>query len=361
MNRLMEEYNRVVKEHFDLADEATLKTVVYVNEADKSQVLSSLANRLYGKIMKNVADIDFGTIPNTKGDITKMQNYPDLVETLDIIKELLVYYRQSTSDVDIVINAIANIKNLQRVWEKAFAIDCGIVVILYNTMCLSVVSATSLLIASTIEYIKEPDENKYIMVVQKVSKNKTGEAMMLKNLEKFNKACSTGEIEKTCKELCEKNHAVKHEMALLEQDQFLHESPIPAMIGAIEGLPAIVLSISSLLLLIGCIIPILRELTAMFCYAKQSASDYFAMEADIVRLNAEHVQYSSAKSPEAKKKIRDKQLKIADKLKKMSDTLAVKMSKAATYAQAEVKNDREDKVKINDIMDSSPDSVSSLF
>lgn len=355
-------YNSVITEHFDITDNVTRKTLVYVNEADKSQVLAALANKLYGKIVKNVAEIDFGTIPLTKGDITKMEGYQDMIETLDIIRELLVYHNQPTKDVDTVLATVENMKKLQRVWEKAYAIDCGLVVILYNTTCLAIMNTTSLLIASVIEYIKEPGETNFDTTVQKVSKNKTAEALMLRNLEKFNDACKKGEIEKTCKELCEKNYAAKQEAALLESEQCLTESPVPAVIAAMgTSIPATIVSVASLLAVISLIIPFLRELTVTFYNAKQSVSDYLAMEADVVRLNAEHVQYKTTKTPEKREKIKTKQLKIADRLKKMSDKLTIKMTKAAKEAENEVKKDKFEKVKIDDVVDTLPDSVSSLF
>lgn len=355
-------YSQVISEHFDITDNLTRKTLVYLNEADKSQVLAALANKLYAKIVKNVQDIDYGTIPLTKGDITKMENYIDLTETLDIIKEMLVYYKQPTTDVDIILNSIENVKKLQRVWEKAFAIDCGIVVVLYNNICLGIVSATSLLIASTIEFIKEPSEAEFPLTIKKVSKNKTAEALMLRNLDKFNRSCETGELERTCKELCEKNYAVKQEAALQEAEQCITEKKVLDVVVSVGvAIPTAILSVASLLLVVTGIIPILRELTLTFYNARQSISDYLAMESDVVRINADHVQYNSAKSDEAKEKITNKQLKIADRLKRMSNKIGIKMTKAAKLAEDEVKHDTDEKIKIGNTVDEIPSSVSHLF
>lgn len=356
------EYDKIVMENFNILDETTRKTMIYVNESDRNQILTALANRLYTKIVKNVYDIDFGTIPNTKGDITKMENYNDIKETLDIIRSLLVYYNQPTSNVDIVLSAIDNVKTLNRLWEKGYAIECGMVVILYETMCLSIVGTTSLLISGSIEYIKDPNEGNFDITLKKASKNKSSSALMLRNIDSFNKACSRGDIERTCKDLLSANKATHEAAVLAEAEQCLNES-IFVGVGTtlFPGLPAVVIGASSIAIVLTCIIPFLRELTSTLVNAKQSFSDYLSMEADLVRLNAERIQYSVAKNEETKKKIKAKQLKIADRLKKMSEILLVKMTKASKIAEADVKKDSEEKLNITDIVDELPDSVASLF
>ena len=357
-------YQEVVKEHFDVTDNTTRKTMLCITESEKSQVLGALANKLYSKIVKDVTNIDYGTIPLTKGDITKMENYLDLLETLQTVRDIQVEFKQSTDEVDTVLLAIENTKKYKALWIKAFGIDCEFVEVLYNNICMAIVGATAIIVSTSIEYIKDPNEGTFNAVLTRVSKNQSGKALMLRNLKRFNDSCAKGDLEKACKDLLSYNTSLKEQAALLESEQECLQELAPsslALSSITPAVPATIVAITSLIVVLKCFIPFLRELTVTFLNAKQSFSDYLAIESDIVRLNAEKVQYTSAKSDEAKKKIRNKQLKIADRLKKMSDVLAVKMTKAAKIAEAEVKQDKSEKVKIDDVVDTLPDSVASLF
>ena len=64
-----------MNEHFDIYDNRTRNILLAVNEADQDGVMKSLADKLYSHIVEKVDDIDFGTIPLSKGDITKIDNY----------------------------------------------------------------------------------------------------------------------------------------------------------------------------------------------------------------------------------------------------------------------------------------------
>lgn len=354
-----QQYQQVISEFFDVMDTVTRKTMLVINESEKSQILGSLANKLYSKIVKDVTNIDYGTIPLTKGDVSKMENYSDILETLKIIKDIQEQYKQSTADVNTVLTTIDYLKEYQDIWVKAFAIDCEFVQVMYATMCMGVVSSTALLVSTSIEFIKNPETQTFEIALQKVPKTRSANALMLNNLTKFNKACQKGEVEKVCKDILHNNYAVKEQAALMEAEQCLGEAA-PALIAA-SVLPIGVLSVLSVMTLLTCFIPILRELTVTFLNAKQSFSDYLALESDVVRLNAERVKYSTTKTESEKTKIRNKQLKIADRLKKMATALEVKMNKATKAAEAEVKNDSQTKYKIDDVAETLPDSAASLF
>ena len=99
--------DQVLRENFDISDKATRKYLVSLTEDEKSAVATSLASALYDKIVKNVDKIDFGTIPKSMGDITRVDGYENTVECLDIMKKLVMEYKQSTETVDTVITRIS--------------------------------------------------------------------------------------------------------------------------------------------------------------------------------------------------------------------------------------------------------------
>lgn len=337
---LRSQYNEFVKEYFDITDRETRKVLVTINEADQNQVMGSLATKLYDAIVKKVTDIDFGQIPQSRGDITKIPNYLDMVECLTTIRDMMVASKQSTQTPDIIFLSIENMKKYQKIWEKGYVLDNEMAIVFYNTIVLSIVSAISLLTSATVEFVKNPQSDVIDLELAKVANHKTKDNLLFKNLDKFNKACRKGDIEKIFNEV------------LKAQRQLKEETIVKENIAAILFTGAMVLG------LLSTVIPILHQLTnALYCL-RQSVAEYLAGEADVIRLNAEKVQYNRAKSPEQKKKIITRQHKIADHFKKWSNKLMIKANKADVEANKKIKEENSNKSKIGDVVDEMPDSAS---
>lgn len=337
---LRDQYNALVKEHFDITDRETRKILVTINEADQNQVMGNLAAKLYDAIVNKVTDIDFGQIPASRGDITKIPNYLDMVSCLTTIRDMMVESKQSTGSADIIFLAIENMKKYQKIWEKGYVLENEMVIVFYNTIALSIVSAISLLTSATIEFVKNPQSDVIDIELAKVANHKTKDNLLFKNLDKFNKACRKGDIEKVFNDI------------LRAQRQLKEGTVIKESISAILFTGAMVLG------LLSTVIPILHQLTnALYCL-RQNVAEYLAGEADVIRLNAEKVQYNRAKTPEQKKKIIARQHKIADHFKKWANKLMIKANKADVEAQKQIKEDRSNKSKIGDVIDDMPDSAS---
>lgn len=337
---LRSQYNEFVKEYFDITDRETRKVLVTINEVDQNQVMGSLATKLYDAIVKKVTDIDFGQIPQSRGDITKIPNYLDMVECLTTIRDMMVASKQSTQTPDIIFLSIENMKKYQKIWEKGYVLDNEMAIVFYNTIALSIVSAISLLTSATVEFVKNPQSDVIDLELAKVANHKTKDNLLFKNLDKFNKACRKGDIEKIFNEV------------LKAQRQLKEETIVKENIAAILFTGAMVLG------LLSTVIPILHQLTnALYCL-RQNVAEYLAGEADVIRLNAEKVQYNRAKSPEQKKKIIARQHKIADHFKKWSNKLMIKANKADVEANKKIKEENSNKSKIGDVVDEMPDSAS---
>ena len=107
--------------------------------------------------------------------------------------------------------------------------------------------------------------------------------------------------------------------------------------------------------IISLVVPMLRELVFFFYNAKQSVSDFFAVQADLLEVNANNVQYKSEIPDEKKSKIADRQNKIAGKFRNVSNTFAIKMKKAQKDADDSITKEKK-KYKISDISDGKLDS-----
>ena len=339
-------------EYYDVNSTPTRRHIFSLNEAGKDELAAALASKLYGMIVKRIEDIDYGSIPSSKGDITKVDNFAEIKECVDVIKELLSHFNQPTTQVDTVDTAISNMELSKRTWQKAFAIGAEIPCSFYNNIVLAIVSSVSLLISASIELIKEPGDKQFAISFDRAGYMKTKDRLLFTNLEKFNKSYSKGEIIKLMDNL-NKSHTSVGESALYA-GEVMNESILLTTVLAGIGF------VGGIVVLLTCVIPILHELTCLFYSISQDVSDYFDLQHQLVLFNAEQLKYNYIKSDAEVKKIYDKQVKIAAAFKKISNKFAVKMSKAESDATKMIKKENSEKATIPD---NSVDStaISSIF
>lgn len=327
----------IFREHMDLDDRETLKVLASINEADQNQVLYNLCGKLYEKLIDKVDDIDFGEIPSTKGDITKLSNYTNMMECVDILKNLLKEFKESTSTILEVEKAINNIKKRKELFQKGFRYNVELPIVIYSTMTLSVISSISFLISSCVEYIKMPNKDSFDIVVDRVALVKSKDNLLFKNLSRFNEACVKGQIDT----------AINDVMKGLEKG-FVGEYGF--LVGA-----------TALVVLITCIIPLLRELIFFFYYSRTRVSDYFEVQANLLQMNIYNLQSNQEIDKDKKTKIIKKQSKLVDKFRKISNFFAVKAKESENKTDRDIAHDNI-KYKTNDVLDSLPDSAdTSLF
>ena len=203
--------DKVLSENLDISDRATRKYLVSLDEDDKSAVATALASALYDKVIKNVDKIDFGTIPKSMGDITKVDGFANTVECLDIIKKLVLEYKESTEVVDVVINAIENVKSRKATFMRGFATKTSLPINLYNLIVLSIEHSVSFLISVCIEYIKNADTKGIDLALDKVAYNNAHDNLLFEQLRVFNTSCGSGELDSCFTELYKKAGSVKED------------------------------------------------------------------------------------------------------------------------------------------------------
>lgn len=340
-----QDYEKIVKEYFDITDDITRKVMININEADQDKMLSALTNKLYDLVIEKIDDIDFGSIPDTKGDITKLENYSQLLECVDLLNDLLEKFRQPKNPVTIVETAIDNIRNRKELFERGFKFNVELPIVLYSTIVLSIVSSISLLIATCIEFIKEPNQEQFEIVIDKVAISKTRENLLFKNLDKFNHACSKGQID-SCVEQCIKNSTASMRKQLT----------------GIE--PVVVIGGAAFITIMLNIIPIIRELIYFFYYSRTQLSDYFELQAELLEVNAYNVAHGNnpdITSAVDRREIANKQKKIAARLKRLSSFFAVKVKTSERETAKAIANDTSKKYKTSELVDDLPDSASSAL
>lgn len=316
--QMKQDYDAILKEYVDLNDIDTLHTVMSLTEAGQNQLLVSLTDQLYQKIVEKVDDIDFGTIPKSNGDITRVENYESNLECLNIIRDIVKQYGQSQEPIDTILTAIYNIRDRQKLFNKCFAFNIELGQIIYNSMTMACIASTSYMIQTSIDFIKSPTDETFEVSMDKVAYQKTMNSMMYNDLRKFNAACKRGEIDKILNDLS--SAAAKKFSGI----------GVAAGVGA-----ALFIAIP----LLKTILPMIQDIVYLIYYSSQSISDYWAAQADLLQMNTSTIIYRQDISDDKKKKIIEKQNKIAERMRKVSNTFAINIKKGEKETKKAIDND----------------------
>lgn len=308
------ELKKAFNEHFDIHDQYTRRSLMAMNEAQHNAALTALTSKLYDQIVSKAHNIDFGEIPKTKGDITKLSNFETMKETLAIIKGIVTEYKQDTKPIDEVSVAIGNIQGRKDMFERAFRANCEMPMLMYDNMVMAVVVGTSYLITACIEFIKAPKDETFTIQLDKVAYNKSKDHLIYNSISKFNHICENGDFDQA--------------MNMIIDKKIRKFTGITIGAGIVVGV-----------IILTNIIPLLRELVYLFYHTKVSISDYCDTQADLLTMNAYNLQCNDINTdPDTKSEIVKKQNKIAEKFRKVANFFAIKNKKAEVAATKDIEN-----------------------
>lgn len=352
------DYMQIVSEAYDLSDPYIKKKVIFCNEAKRQENIENIVGRLYTHIKNDVTGIDFGTIPRSKGIITKIDNYNGLIDCINSIHDLVKSYNQPTKSVDELTTAINNIKNRERVFTKAFTLNIEFPIMLYNMTVTAIVSATSLLMSSSVEFIKNGHDS-FTTSLDKVGYVKSKDHLMIEYVSQFNRNCANGTIDKLVNSCIKNNITNTNESAIVDaqnvksvnegifwkdnDDGTKTPTAATAITGVIMGagakyiIPAIASSPLGIFItaVIGAGIAavlflfLFRKVAFFVLKTRMDISDWFEIQANYLQINAENLKYrDDPKGDDHKKKVYDAQMKWVDRFKKIANKLALTDSKA---------------------------------
>ena len=336
------EVKKKLNEMMDLSDSKTREYLLSLDEASQNTVLTNLTSKLYDHIVKKTTDIDYGTIPSTKGDITKLDVYDDLKDVLGILKGILKEYHENGGPVDVCTECLTNLETRKDIFNRAYRADCQLPVLIYENTVLALVSGVSYLIAACIEFIKAPRDETYSIQLDKIAYAKSKDYRLYSSLEKFNKSCSNGDMDKAINEVIA--HRVKKFAGITA--------------GAIAAAAVGIIIIMN-------IIPILRELVFLLYYTRTQISDFFEIQAELLQMNAYNVEANKSLDSSDRKEIARKQRDIADKFLSISNFVRIDAKQSDVKASRELESNKKkykvDEVINQDIDDDPSISTSSLF
>lgn len=318
-------FNKAITEHFNMLNTKTRRTLLHLNEAQQNSVVMSLTSKLYDKIVEKCEDIDYGEIPATKGDITKLSKYESMKETIAIMHDLLKEYNQDTGPVDELSVALSNVESRREIFERAYRYNSELPMVMYCNIVLGIITGISYMIATCIEFIKDPGSENFRISLDKIAYAKSKDHMIYNTLKSFNKTCANKEFDKAMEAVLKtstKNFG-----------------------GAVAAGSIAMVALGTILVLI----PVLRELIFMFYYMRMRISDFYDMQADLLQANAYSIEANSTLDKSEQKKIMAKQLNYVAKFRKISNAFAIDIKKAEVESDKSKKADDETKMLIDDI------------
>lgn len=312
-------------ENLDMSNSFIRREIIAMNEAEHNKVLTKLTSNLYDHIIKKTADIDFGEIPDTKGDITKMSNYDDLVDVIATLRDIIKEYRQSTDPVDTIAEALSNIQTRKDVFDKGFRYDCELPCMMYNNIVLGIYTGVSYLIAGCIEFIKSPSEETFKIALDKVAYAKSKDHIIYDSLNKFNASCKSGDFDKAMSVVVEKK--------------------LKKFTGVATGI--IAGTMVGVVIILN-IVPILRELVYCNYYNRVKISDFFETQADLIQMNAYNVEHNNTMDPDEKRMIAEKQMEIANRFRNIANFVSIESKRTDVETNKELQNSRK-KLSLDDL------------
>ena len=294
-----------------------LGKIMTILEDVNSPLTRTYYDKLYQAILSK-AHIDFGDIPKSEGNIHNYSGYSNMVDTLNTIKSLAG--EQKVKEVgtyaDIVTKAINNIASMSATYQKGFSTKTAYVALEYNLFVYLCIEATSALLYTFVDYIKDP--SKETMEIKIRNTKLKADEFYFDQLKTYNNMIEKHGIDyrKTLETMCNKG-----------KNNFLG---VDTMVG-IGVISAVVFGI----------VPVTRAVIYQVYKLRSSLSDYLDMQAKFLELNESCVKHNSNFDEKKKKDVLDKQKKLAASLKKIADTIKVKSARSITDSKRELDSDNK--------------------
>lgn len=298
----------IVMEASSKEDRDYMKTM---NKEDIHQINGTLVQNLYGSVMKR-KNIDFGDIPDSKGDIEKVKYYDSIMESLNVLTEIFRKNNINDGTVSEIKQCISNMKMFKNQFMTGFRTNHEFIMITYNAMVMAIVDATTSVTSWYIDYIVSTP-NIGTPINLDIKQGKKRGLVSLDNIRKFNSACDNGNMAKTLNYLID-----QQKKGFVGADDVI-----------ITGI--IVMGLLS-------IVPIIRELIFFYYHSRVKISDYLEMQSEFLEMNKLAIE-SSGKGPKEKKEILRKQDKIVKKMRRTADKLAINNVDTNDVVKKELKNE----------------------
>lgn len=314
---------RIIEENcIDYKEKRKLYEVL---EAYGNEMNEKMIGNLYDSTLRR-SDIDFDIVEKSKGDITNLAGYENMISSLSLLRSLSMKSKVSIPEIDVIELSISNLKKFSSYFIRAFRMNNDMVKLYYNSLVQSCLECTSLLIASYVDFIKS--KNTVTFTIKK-GKGIAGN-LCLQNLNGFNRSCANGDFTEFIKQMTMGD-------GMPDEGVYVKES----LVGAVGlGIAAAAM-----------IVPLMRSAIYYFYYSRMKITTFLDQQSTFLELNKANIE-SMTVDAKTKKEVMKKQNEMIKKFQTLADKIRVndKMStsKATSVMKDENKKWTLDNVKPDD-------------
>jgi hypothetical protein len=287
------------------------RMLLEMTEYEQTNITTGVVTKLYDSLL-NKSYARFDEIEKTKGDIESYIGYQDTVDTLNAIEKLI----NDTKGVNVppelqtIRQAINNIIRYKSDFVTSFKLERKLGKLIYTTVVASIIESTTLLLASSIEFVKNPIMGE-VIIAKKLS---TTGYLPIENLNKFNMSAGNGELS-----------TVMRTVNTTDKDKLLGGIAVPFIaIGATIAL-----------------IIIMREMVYYFYNMRQNVSDFLQLQKKFLEYNENEINLNKELDAEKKKQIKAKQKVLIQELDKLSDMVKIKYKSTEIATVTALKKEKE--------------------
>lgn len=296
--------HQIVMEASSKEDRSYMKNM---DKHDIHQINGQLVQNLY-RVISNRKGIDFGDIPDSKGDIERVKYYENTIQSLDVLEELFRKNNIMEPGIEVVRKSIGFMKLYKPHFCNGFKYKHDFIMIMYNSLVMAIIDATCVMISSYMEFIisSEPDYTLNHVITKQRS------SVSFENLKSFNTVCENGNMGQIM------SYMIK------EQKNALMGADVVVTGVIVFGLLSIV--------------PLIRELIYFYYKSRVKVSEYLELQSQFLEMNKLAVE-SSNRSPKERKEIAKKQDAIITKMRKMADKIQINNVDTFDVVKKEIKDE----------------------
>lgn len=282
-----------------------------MTEYEQTNITTNVVTKLYDSLL-NKSYARFDEIEKTKGDIESYIGYQDTTDTLSAIEKLITDTKgvNVPPELQTIRQAINNIIRYKPDFVTSFKLERKLGKLIYTTVVASIIESTTLLLASSIEFVKNPTMGE-VIIAKKMSHNGY---LPIENLNKFNMSAGNGELSMVMKT-----------MNTTDKNKLLGGIAVPFI--AIGATIAVVL--------------IIREMIYYFYNMRQNASDFLILQKKYLEYNENEINLNKELDSEKKKQIKAKQKILIQELDRLSDMIKIKYKSTEIATVTALKKEKE--------------------
>lgn len=285
-------------EEFYLCEESIWRprNIRNLSESSQKVLADKTVTSLFRDIKSNAFNLDFSDVEIGKGDVTKIHGYKELNNAISYLKKLSMNVKNpelinAITQIDMAHNNLLSNKSQM---VTGFKMGNNLVIYLFNSLCVSLIQATSFVVSQSVEIVKD-NMNTYHCELKNI---KTLKNANISALTRFNEMTKSGKL----------NTAISNTLRLKEDVIAFGASVVGAIMLALV---------------------VIREAIFLYYYTRIKLSAYLSHLKDFVLINASTLSKDQ-------KNIKEKQEKIAKRLGELSDRIAIDQEMASERSKQNI-------------------------